>query len=94
MALSDREVLNKICELAVSRRERCPLREILKECRLKIQGKIEECKANLTNQKHAAVALTVELGFCKATVGSSNLSGGLTVMGPDQKDTSNWVVPS
>jgi hypothetical protein len=49
MALGDREILNKICELAISRRERCPLREIIKECRLKIQEKIEECQTNLGN---------------------------------------------
>ncbi len=49
MALGDRAILDKICELAISRRERCPLREIISECRLKIQEKIEECRDNLLN---------------------------------------------
>jgi hypothetical protein len=47
MALGDRQLLDKVCELAQSRRERCPLREIVNECRLKIQEKIEECRENL-----------------------------------------------
>ncbi len=47
MALGDKELLNRICENAIARRERCPIREIIKECRLKIQEKIEECQANL-----------------------------------------------
>ena len=49
MALGDRQILDKICELARERRERCPLRDIVKECRLTIQEKIEECQASLAN---------------------------------------------